>query len=245
MLRARGAARGSGGAVLNADTVARWYAAWGGPVAFAWEEARQLSPVVTVEEDCAGVKHLGYVRHGSWTIHGGGGAAPTVRRPALVLSGEALRDPRLAVCVAVHELCHLVALARGVADTSNRGRYHNATFRALAESLGGVWPSGKPDRLHGWSFVEFAPPVEAVKLCAADIAELGYRAPPPPAAARRRKLAVLKCRCQRLAVAPRCELRSVVCGECGAPLALHVWWADACEPVYFASGFDATDEAGE
>lgn len=36
----------------------------------------------------------------------------------------------------LHELSHAVAFARGVQDTSNKGRYHNSKFREIANEMG-------------------------------------------------------------------------------------------------------------
>jgi hypothetical protein len=36
----------------------------------------------------------------------------------------------------LHELSHAVAFKRGISDTSNKGRYHNAKFREIALEMG-------------------------------------------------------------------------------------------------------------
>lgn len=48
----------------------------------------------------------------------------------------------------LHEAAHAAAQARGIKDTSRQGRYHNAKFKAIAESFG---LSIEHDRNIGWS----------------------------------------------------------------------------------------------
>lgn len=40
------------------------------------------------------------------------------------------------VATLIHEACHLFAMQNGIKDTSNRGVYHNANFKKLAEERG-------------------------------------------------------------------------------------------------------------
>ena len=62
--------------------------------------------------------------------------------------------PREVVCQVTHEAAHALAHALGVADTSKRGRYHNARFRALAEHLGLEWRGGNPPHDVGYADME-------------------------------------------------------------------------------------------
>lgn len=59
--------------------------------------------------------------------------------------------PREVVCQVAHEAAHALAHALGVADTSKRGRYHNARFRTLAEHLGLEWRGGNPPHDVGYA----------------------------------------------------------------------------------------------
>jgi len=53
------------------------------------------------------------------------------------IAGERLRDGSEGVAATLlHEAAHALALARGVADTSRDGRYHNRRFQAIAAELG-------------------------------------------------------------------------------------------------------------
>ena len=59
--------------------------------------------------------------------------------------------PREVVCQVAHEAAHALAHVLGVADTSKRGRYHNARFRTLAEHLGLEWRGGNPPHDVGYA----------------------------------------------------------------------------------------------
>ena len=55
----------------------------------------------------------------------------------LLLSGESLqRGGKATMGTIIHELAHAYCNAKGVQDTSNAGRYHNARFREVAEDFG-------------------------------------------------------------------------------------------------------------
>jgi hypothetical protein len=65
------------------------------------------------------------------------------------VAGELLAGgPRSVLATVLHEAAHALARARGIADTSRTGRYHNGQFRALAEELG--LSVEQVDRI-GWS----------------------------------------------------------------------------------------------
>lgn len=49
----------------------------------------------------------------------------------------------------IHEMCHRYALLKGEQDTSRNGKYHNNTFKAIAESHGLECPEKDPKI--GWS----------------------------------------------------------------------------------------------
>ncbi|MDO5423921.1 MAG: SprT-like domain-containing protein [Eubacteriales bacterium] len=55
------------------------------------------------------------------------------------------------VATLIHEGCHLWAMQNGIKDTSNRGIYHNARFRELAEERGLVISRHE---LYGWTVTE-------------------------------------------------------------------------------------------
>lgn len=55
------------------------------------------------------------------------------------------------VATIIHEGCHLTAMLNGISDTSNRNRYHNSNFKAIAESLPGQPIHLDYDKSIGWS----------------------------------------------------------------------------------------------
>jgi hypothetical protein len=59
----------------------------------------------------------------------------------------------------LHEAAHGVAFERGIKDTSRRGRYHNARFRAIAEELG---LETRRDPPFGWSSTALPPATTAL-----------------------------------------------------------------------------------
>jgi hypothetical protein len=73
------------------------------------------------------------------TVHGHFAPESWVGESAheIMLSGESLsRGAGATLGTLIHEAAHAVAHATGVKDTSNKGRYHNAKFKAIAEGMG-------------------------------------------------------------------------------------------------------------
>lgn len=68
----------------------------------------------------------------------------------------------------LHEATHGLARARGIKDTSRRGRYHNSWFAVLSEELG---LSSAPEPTVGWSRTRLRP--ETVSAYAAELRTLG------------------------------------------------------------------------
>lgn len=66
---------------------------------------------------------------------GKGKPAPMVHE--VLISGEGLaRGGKETLCTLLHEAAHGIGNARGIANTSRGGRYHNKRFKALGEELG-------------------------------------------------------------------------------------------------------------
>ena len=66
-------------------------------------------------------------------------SAPT-RFRELFISGELLAGhPVRLMQTLIHESVHLLAIERGISDTSRQHRYHSKKFRTLAEELGLEW----------------------------------------------------------------------------------------------------------
>lgn len=76
----------------------------------------------------------------------------------LNLSADYLNRPvENTVATLVHECCHLYALMHGIQDTSNRGVYHNAKFKEIAEAHK---LHIEKDPRYGWTITE---PTEDLK----------------------------------------------------------------------------------
>lgn len=79
----------------------------------------------------------------------------------LNLSADYMNRPiENVVATLIHEGCHLYAMQNGIKDTSNRGIYHNARFKALAEARG--LSISKHER-YGWTVTE--PTEETMDFC--------------------------------------------------------------------------------
>jgi hypothetical protein len=82
-----------------------------------------------------------------------GGEAP-IRpkvRYELKLSGQLLdQGARYVLETILHESAHLLALVRGIQDTSRQNRYHNGEFSKLAQEVG-LEPPERPDPTIGFS----------------------------------------------------------------------------------------------
>lgn len=79
----------------------------------------------------------------------------------LNLSADYMNRPiENVVATLIHEGCHLYAMQCGIKDTSNRGIYHNARFKALAEERG---LSISKHEKYGWTITE--PTEETLEFC--------------------------------------------------------------------------------
>lgn len=75
------------------------------------------------------------------------------RKPEIFIAGERLATgAENTLQTMLHEGAHAVAAARGVADTSKEGRYHNRRFLTVAEELG-LRYEGDPHPTIGFSAV--------------------------------------------------------------------------------------------
>jgi hypothetical protein len=150
---------------------------------------------------------------------------PTARSGGLVhellVGGEGLARGAVDVFTTVlHEAGHALALARGIADTSRDGRYHNQRYQKLARELG---LEVQRDTQLGWSITSLPPQTRAhyepVIAAIAD-AITRYRLPEPRLSTAR-NLSVALCACpRRIRVAPA-TLRAgqITCEICAQPFA--------------------------
>lgn len=93
----------------------------------------------------------GHFRPEGWKIREEGAA---LTRHELFLAGEALaKGSRQVLQTMLHEGAHTLARVRDLKDTSRQGRWHNQTFRKMAEEMGLEHRSSKANTQHGFSFV--------------------------------------------------------------------------------------------
>ena len=147
----------------------------------------------------------------------------------LLIGGDALvLSPVELLGVELHEAVHALADARGIADTSVRGTYHNGKFRALAVELG---LDVAEDGTRGWSATSV--PAATAALYAAQVQALAHEvtvhrvpepARPPGSAPVGRMLAAV-CECVpevrfRISRA-QFERTTIRCDTCGQPFTLE------------------------
>lgn len=141
--------------------------------------------------------------------------------PEMFIGGEGLkRGERAVLGTLLHEAAHGMASSRGIRDTSNRGRYHNKQFLALARELG-LEVARVP--VLGWS-EETVPGAIATlyqdQLRVLEAALVAFRLdePPGPARARNDNSYTAHCRCPRRIEVARTVLAAgpIACGVCNA-----------------------------
>jgi hypothetical protein len=113
-----------------------------------WQTIRARHPdvpeaVVVVASGSAGKRlNLGHFAPHRWQVAG-------ADRHEVLVGGEGLqRGPLDVLGTLLHEAAHGLAQARGIADTSRAGRYHNRRYATLARELGLDVSTVKPI---GWS----------------------------------------------------------------------------------------------
>ncbi len=104
----------------------------------AWEMARTRHPeiapavIVVASGTSGGAPRWGHFAACRWRRAADGGQLAEI-----LIAGEGLDRGAVPVLgTLLHEAAHALAHARGIADTSRQGRYHNARYRYLAEELG-------------------------------------------------------------------------------------------------------------
>lgn len=193
-------------------------------VATVWEALRERHPElpeVSVAVATTGAPHdLRYEERDRLT------GVPTP--PELAVTVDTLAEGADAVLdhllhVATHALC----AARGIVETNNRGRRHNAKFAAMARELGCEWPAGQnADRVRGFSPVPvtdearaamrpYAVAIEQVLQEAGPIEELAKPVDPVRAATGR---VTLLCHCDErrtFQIGRRVAAKGpIICGVC-------------------------------
>lgn len=121
-----------------------------------WARIREDHPelpavVIITGSGLVGASKWGHFRAEGWKVREEGAA---LRKHELFLAGEALaKGARQVLQTMLHEAAHTLARVRDLKDTSRQGRWHNATFRKLAEEMGLEHKGATTDSSHGFSFV--------------------------------------------------------------------------------------------
>jgi hypothetical protein len=138
----------------------------------------------------------------------------------LFISGEGLRTGAEGVLATLlHQAAHALATARGITDTSNRGYYHNKSYKALAEELGLTVADAGP---RGWRNTTLPPATahtytpQLHQLTAALTIYPHTEAPPTTTTKSRNKIAAV-CQCPRRIWAAHRTLTeaAILCTKCG------------------------------
>jgi hypothetical protein len=131
-----------------------------------WEAIRANHPelphvVIVTGSGFVGSPRWAHWRESGWTEHGRkheDTLIDHIRHGEMFVAGEALAKGAAHVVESMlHEGAHALATARQVQDTSRQGRWHNGTFRKLAEELGLAFQGDKADSTHGFSNMLLTP----------------------------------------------------------------------------------------
>src|SRR5215218_2839828 len=187
----------------------------------AWQRIRSRHPevpeaVLVVASGAEGKRlNLGHFAPHRWQVHG------TDHHEVLV-GGEGLhRGPTDVLGTLLHEAAHSLAQARGIADTSRQGRYHNRRYATLAHELGLNVTIQPPI---GWSATTVPEPTASAyagQLEELQTALVLWRRleSPTTAGTRSRNLLACRCPCGRKLRAARTTLAEapILCGACAQP----------------------------
>jgi hypothetical protein len=189
--------------------------------------------VATGAEGKKGVTHWGHFAARRWRMREEPAGAETpagMYYAEVKISGEGLNRPPIEVLeTMLHEVAHALAEARGIKDTSDSGKYHNAKFARLAAEVG-LTPPESPVPKYGYAFT--APSLDLEARYGAALRELEaaltlYRLAPSAAAPKAqgadggRVLVVCGCeQARKLRVSPSVLAQGpIICGVCAAPFA--------------------------
>jgi hypothetical protein len=146
----------------------------------------------------------------------------------LVITDELMaREPSKLISAVLHDAGHGLAAARGIADTSNNGRYHNRSYAEVAGELGLNVAEHTDYARWGWSETQPTGPTlahyEAELANLRDAVEQYVPAAPSTPAVRGRNNVVAICGCTGTAARPlriapkKLQLGPITCGVCGEP----------------------------
>lgn len=133
-----------------------------------WERIRENHPelpavIIVTGTGMIGPSRWGHFRENGWmTRDEGDDAATNLALGEMFMAGETMaKGARQVVQTMLHEAAHVLARVRDLKDTSRQGRWHNKTFKALAEELGLEHKKVSADAQHGFSFVTLTEETEA------------------------------------------------------------------------------------
>lgn len=143
----------------------------------------------------------------------------------LTITDQHAAEPGKLADAVLHEAVHALAAARGIADTSNNGKYHNHRYAKLAEELGLETTEHAEHARWGWS--ETTPTEATLAHYEAEIGALRAAAeryipdgqPTPTGRGRNNVVAVCGCAgtsARPIRIAPtKLGLGPITCGICG------------------------------
>jgi hypothetical protein len=133
-----------------------------------WDRIRQNHPelpavIIVTGTGMIGPSRWGHFRANGWMTRGEGETTTTnLALGEMFMAGETLaKGARQVLQTMLHEAAHVLAKVRELKDTSRQGRWHNKTFRELAEELGLEHKRASADTRHGFSFVTLTEETEA------------------------------------------------------------------------------------
>lgn len=134
-----------------------------------WDRIRENHPelpavVIVTGSGMIGPSRWGHFRAEGWKLAQAKGeeAATDLALGEMFMAGETLaKGARQVLQTMLHEAAHVLARVRDLKDTSRQGRWHNGTFRTLAEEMGLQHKQPNADSAHGFSFVTLTEQTEA------------------------------------------------------------------------------------
>lgn len=134
-----------------------------------WDRIRENHPelpavVIVTGSGMIGPSRWGHFRAEGWKLAQAKGeeAATDLALGEMFMAGETLaKGARQVLQTMLHEAAHVLARVRDLKDTSRQGRWHNGTFRTLAEEMGLEHKQPNADSAHGFSFVTLTEQTEA------------------------------------------------------------------------------------
>ena len=105
-----------------------------------------------------GSSRWGHFRKHGWETCTHEDAQESIVHGEVFIAGETLAEGGTkTVQTMLHEAAHVLAVARDLQDTSRQGRWHNGTFRKLAEELGLEYTHPQANKSIGFSAVTMTP----------------------------------------------------------------------------------------